>query len=110
MIERWKWSHEDRAMSTETEDRANYTNTHPSVLSTFFSPSVLSTFFLLRGDASSTCNDPVAPWQVLGKVVAVQREGRRVGLTSRRAKIVRIVRTWIAWIKRRVSTQVNLLL
>ena len=42
--------------------------------------SVLGTFFILRGDASSTCDEPVEADQALGKVVSVERNG--VSLTS----------------------------
>jgi signal peptidase I len=45
------------------------------------------TFLLLRGDASEDCDDPVLPAQVLGKVVAVDREGRRIDVTGRRARL-----------------------
>lgn len=41
---------------------------------------------LTRGDASVDRDDPVGPEQVLGRVTAVQREGRTAHLTSRRAK------------------------
>ena len=40
-----------------------------------FSDDVLH--FVLRGDASTTCDDPVKVEQVLGKVVAIEREGCR---------------------------------
>jgi signal peptidase I len=42
--------------------------------------------YVLRGDASDTCDDPVEATQVLGRVVSVQRRGRRIDLVSRRAK------------------------
>ena len=34
--------------------------------------------FVLRGDASTTCDDPVRVEQILGKVVSIEREGGRV--------------------------------
>ncbi len=44
--------------------------------------SVPGIFFILRGDASSACDDPVDPGQVLGKVVSVERNGRLIDLDS----------------------------
>jgi signal peptidase I len=42
--------------------------------------------YFMRGDASMDHDDPVRPEQVLGLVVTVERKGRRIDLTSRRAK------------------------
>ena len=42
--------------------------------------SVLGTFFILRGDASSTCDEPVEADQALGKVVSVERNGDLIDL------------------------------
>jgi signal peptidase I len=50
--------------------------------------------FLLRGDASSSCDDPVEPQQILGKVVSVERYGRRIILTSTKAKLVHNARVF----------------
>ncbi|MDA2910073.1 hypothetical protein MYX04_03955 [Nitrospiraceae bacterium AH_259_D15_M11_P09] len=49
---------------------------------------------ILRGDASASCDCPVEPEQVLGKVVAVERAGRRIDLAGRRAKLKRTCRVW----------------
>ncbi len=75
--------------------------TQPSVLSPPSSvlgaqSSVLSpqSSFTLRGDASLSCDTPVQPEQVIGKVVAVERGGRRIDLASRRAKLRRTCRVW----------------
>ncbi len=59
-------------------------------------PSVLSppSCFILRGDASLSCDTPVQPEQVIGKVVAVERGGRRIDLASRKAKLRRTCRVW----------------
>src|SRR5436309_1432713 len=61
--------------------------------------------YLLRGDASVSSDDPVRPAQVLGRVVAMQRAGRRIDLTSRRAIWLHAVRLCAApvtrWLKRR---------
>jgi len=43
---------------------------------------VLGTFFILRGDACSTCDEPVEGNQVLGKVLCVERNGRLINLNG----------------------------
>ncbi len=43
--------------------------------------------FLLRGDASLSCDQPVAAQQILGRVVRVERNGRSIQLASRGAKL-----------------------
>jgi len=44
--------------------------------------------FILRGDASLTCDDPVEAQQILGKVVSVEKRGRRIDVYYRRAKML----------------------
>ncbi len=44
--------------------------------------------FILRGDASATCDDPVAASQILGRVVSVERDGRKIDLTSRKVQLL----------------------
>lgn len=73
------------------------------------------TSFIMRGDASQSDDAPVAPGQVLGKVVSVEREGRDVELESRRAGALRIAR-FLALIvefaygnQRRLYEKVNIL-
>ena len=44
-------------------------------------------FFHLRGDASVSFDEPVEAAQVLGRVVAVERDGRAIDLTGRRARL-----------------------
>ena len=44
--------------------------------------SVLGTFFILRGDACSSCDEPVQADQALGRVVCVERNGRLITLNS----------------------------
>lgn len=39
--------------------------------------------FILRGDAALQCDQPVAPDQVLGRVVRVERDGHEVSLAAR---------------------------
>jgi signal peptidase I len=46
---------------------------------------------LTRGDAAGAQVEPVAPDQVLGKVVAAERNGRRVNLYGIRSKVQRIL-------------------
>ncbi len=49
--------------------------------------SVLSPHYFLRGDASLSCDQPVAAQQILGRVVGVKRNGRSVALASPGAKM-----------------------
>jgi hypothetical protein len=56
--------------------------------------------YLLRGDASVSSDDPVGPAQVLGRVVSVARAGRRIDLSSRRAKWLHAVRCCAAPVTR----------
>ena len=58
-----------------------------------------SSRFVLRGDASGACAESVIPEQILGKVVAVDRGGRRIDLYSTRLKIERMLRAWAAAFK-----------
>ncbi len=64
--------------------------------------SVLSPHYFLRGDASLSCDKPVAAQQILGRVVGVQRNGRSVALASPGAKmwhkIRRLASRLKAWI------------
>lgn len=52
--------------------------------------------YLLRGDASDSCDPPVAREQVIGRVVAVQRGNRSLALDSRLANVLRLARLWVA--------------
>src|SRR6266481_8117254 len=47
--------------------------------------------FITRGDASTSCDEPVEADQVIGRVVSVERDGRCINLVSRRAKLRHIV-------------------
>jgi hypothetical protein len=58
--------------------------------------------FLLRGDASTICDEPVEAQQILGKVVSVERDGRSINLCSRRAKIFRLAYKWASHLKRQI--------
>ena len=55
--------------------------------------------FRLQGDASLSCDEPVAAEQILGRVVGVQRNGRSVGLASRGAKMWHQVRRLASGLK-----------
>ncbi len=48
--------------------------------------------FRLRGDASLSCDEPVAAEQILGRVVGVKRNGRSIQLATRGAKLWHKVR------------------
>jgi signal peptidase len=56
--------------------------------------------FILRGDASITDDKPVAPAQVLGKVVSVERGGRNIALSGIKAKTKRKARLLASRAKR----------
>jgi signal peptidase len=56
--------------------------------------------FILRGDASITDDKPVAPGQVLGKVVSVERGGRGIALCGMKAKTKRMTRLYASRLKR----------
>ena len=58
--------------------------------------------FILRGDASTTCDAPVKPAQVLGKVVRVERGNRRLDPYSRRVRLWSMLYLWLARLKRNV--------
>ena len=56
--------------------------------------------FLLRGDAATTCDAPVAPDQVLGKVISVMRDGRNINPYCLKVKTQRLARLIASRIKR----------
>lgn len=49
--------------------------------------------FILQGDSSRTCDAPVEASEILGRVISVERAGRSIELASRKAKLVRAVRS-----------------
>ena len=69
----------------------------PSTQSSRLSPQQL---FILRGDASATCDDPVEAQQILGKVVSVEKRGRRIDLYCRRAKMLHFAHARASRLKR----------
>ncbi len=58
--------------------------------------------FILRGDAPGAPDEPVVVQQVLGKVVCVERGGRRIDPYSWRAELFRRARLCCSRLKRRV--------
>jgi hypothetical protein len=58
--------------------------------------------FTLRGDASTTCDAPVKPAQVLGKIVRVERGHRRIDPYSRRVRLWSMLYLWLGRLKRNV--------
>ena len=56
--------------------------------------------FILRGDARPACDDPVAAEQILGKVVLVETNGRRIDPYCRRIKLRYKTRRFGSRIKR----------
>jgi hypothetical protein len=66
--------------------------------------------FILRGDSSVSADEPVRAEQVLGRVVAVEREGRgSIRLCGRRARIRHDVRRLIMKIRRQLSPRARFL-
>jgi signal peptidase I len=58
--------------------------------------------FILRGDASTTCDDPVEADQVLGKVVCLERNHRIIDPYSLRVRLWSTLYLWLAGLKRSV--------
>jgi signal peptidase I len=63
------------------------------------------TSFVLRGDASETCDLPIAPERIIGKVVSVEREGGAIDLASKKANALRIARLCASRVKAVVRNQ-----
>ncbi|MBI3912162.1 MAG: hypothetical protein HY320_14680 [Armatimonadetes bacterium] len=59
--------------------------------------------FILRGDACAADDAPVDAAQILGRVVAVERNGRVISLAGPGARLARAFRVevsrWKAWLK-----------
>jgi len=58
--------------------------------------------FILRGDASTTCDAPVKPAQVLGKVVRVERGNRRIDPYGPKVRLWSLLYLSLARLKRGV--------
>ena len=63
----------------------------------------------LRGDSLATCDAPVRAEQVLGRVISVERKGRKVKLTGRRAGIRRAARACATRLKRELHSRLSFL-
>ena len=59
--------------------------------------------FLVRGDACSDCDEPVAEDQILGRVVSVERSGRSIALMGRGAKLFHLACILVYRLKRRID-------
>jgi len=57
---------------------------------------------ILRGDASTACDSPVKPEQVLGKVVCLERDHRIIDPYSWRVRLSSMLYLWLASLKRKV--------
>jgi signal peptidase I len=62
----------------------------------------LQSYYILRGDAAVVCDDPVGADQVLGKVVLVERDGRRINPYSLKAFICFNTRRMAARLKKSI--------
>jgi signal peptidase I len=58
--------------------------------------------FIVRGDASVTCDAPVKPEQVLGKVVCLERDHQTIDPYSLRIRLWTMLYLWLAPLKRNV--------
>ena len=57
---------------------------------------------ILRGDASTSCDQPVEPEQVLGKVVCLERDHRIIDPYSLRVRVWSLLYLFLAGLKRTV--------
>ncbi len=64
---------------------------------------------ILRGDSLATCDAPVRAEQILGRVIEVERKGRKVKLTGRRAKLRRAAHVCAARLKRGLYSRFSFL-
>lgn len=67
---------------------------------------VAARVFIARGDASEDCDAPAEARRILGKVVAVERDGRRRDLAGRRAKLSYALRARASTLKQWISSSV----
>jgi hypothetical protein len=56
----------------------------------------------LRGDACTTCDAPVKPAQVLGKVVCLERGHRSIDPCSLKVRLCSMLYLWAVGLKRSV--------
>jgi signal peptidase I len=57
---------------------------------------------LARGDADKGASEPVAPAQILGRLVAVERNGRCIDLAGRKAKVKHSIRIHASQCKQQI--------
>lgn len=62
-----------------------------------------SRVFILRGDASTSDDEPVHSQQILGRVIFVERDGRSINLKSGKARLFPLLRISASDLKRRMS-------
>ncbi|MGD9338607.1 MAG: signal peptidase I [Syntrophobacterales bacterium] len=55
--------------------------------------------FISRGDASTTCDSPVKPQHILGKVVCLERDNRSIDPYSLRVRLWSMLYLWLARLK-----------
>jgi hypothetical protein len=65
--------------------------------------------FITRGDASTSCDAPVNASQVLGRLICVERNGRRLSLKGRRVIILLRARRALSRLKARLRPILNLM-
>ena len=63
---------------------------------------------ILRGDASADCDAPVTEEQLLGRVVSVERDRRKLILVGRRAGLHQMMRRTAAQLRRLVKPALKL--
>jgi signal peptidase I len=63
--------------------------------------------FYLRGDASTSGDAPVMAEQILGRVVVVERRGRKIALRGYRARLSRAAHTYVVPFKVLVKSVVQ---
>jgi len=59
--------------------------------------------WVLKGDALGSCDAPVDPRQVLGRVVGVERNGRTLSLDGVHVRLRRAVRRLASGLRRRLA-------
>jgi signal peptidase I len=63
--------------------------------------------FLLRGDAAIGDDDPIRASQILGKVVSIERNGRRLDPQRLRTRLHIITRRFVSSLRRLVSSKIQ---
>jgi hypothetical protein len=90
-------AHRVVSIKREQTDFATHSSANFATKSKALNPQLI---FTLQGDASPTTDDPVDAQQILGKVVSVERHGRKIDLYSRKARIWHIAYTRASRLKR----------